>query len=149
MFYSDARFAAVSAPLVRRMYGGAFGGIELYAREAEPEAGVQSCYDATSPEEVVVHEATKGSAYVYECLATAMRRHGGNYTGFLMLHDDLVLNFWNLRHRRRDAVWLPDDASSSSSVGSLVGPPLPGLLAVINKAFWDFSFTNYDGVLLE
>ena len=42
--------------------------------------------------------------YSYVCMAQAMEKHPG-YVGYLLINDDVLLNYWNLVNTDRDKIW--------------------------------------------
>ena len=42
--------------------------------------------------------------FSYTCMTRAMEKHPG-YTGYLLINDDVMLNYWNLVGMNRDKIW--------------------------------------------
>ena len=59
--------------------------------------------------------------FSYACLATAMNNYA-NYTGYLMLNDDVLLNFWNLADLNIHKIW--EGPKKPISVGEFHKPDL-------------------------
>ena len=100
IFYSGPHYASI--PLLRRMYGAAFPHIMFFSRQGSEAHGVHGCWveDPT----LVVRSDIRGMQFVYRCVSLAAHRYA-NYSGYLFMHDDVLLPFWNLRHLPRDHAW--------------------------------------------
>lgn len=42
--------------------------------------------------------------FAYACMSRAMEKHPG-YSGYLLINDDVMLNYWNLVGLKRDVIW--------------------------------------------
>ena len=42
--------------------------------------------------------------FAYTCMTRAMEKHPG-YSGYLLINDDVMLNYWNLVGLKRDVIW--------------------------------------------
>ena len=42
--------------------------------------------------------------FAYTCMSRAMEKHPG-YSGYLLINDDVILNYWNLIGLKRDKIW--------------------------------------------
>ena len=62
--------------------------------------------------------------FSYMCMSNAMREHS-NFTGYLLINDDILLNFWNFKGLDKSKVW--------------VGPTIPITIdnfTAPNKWYW-------------
>ena len=81
-----------SIPALRSLYQEAFPSIMICGPNSSHEYPV---------EKVPIHQGY----FAYECMAHAMDK-SPNYTGYLLINDDLILNYWNLVSFDRDKIWV-------------------------------------------
>ena len=151
MVADGGEWSAEGVALTRSMYSAAFPDIEFVATTAHSVLGagtngtslaVLGCADpavagagACSPA-TGLGESERRAALSYECLSTAARRRPGK-TGYLLVHQSTVLNFWNLRRLPLDRPWLPSDFVGHTRDVTAVGAPDADVVGTDDIAMWE------------
>lgn len=80
-----------SVPTLKALYKNAFPNIMFCGPKKAKNDAVEALY-------------IRKGYFSYTCLSRAMEKHPG-YAGYLLINDDVMLNYWNLIGLKRDKIW--------------------------------------------
>jgi hypothetical protein len=88
-----------SIPFLKKIYGNFFSNIVFYGPKKDPQ--VELCEH---------HEGW----YSYQAISDAMQKFPG-YQGYLFVHDDCFINFWNFSRFDKEKIWIVEGGWFSSN----------------------------------
>lgn len=94
-----------SIPFLKNLYGSAFPNIVFYGEQIDPEVTAIETYYGHHFQRVVQHVLT----------------HYPEYTGYLFVQDDVLMNVWNFTRFDKNKVWFPANHPMEFIQQNLVG----------------------------
>ncbi len=78
----------------------------------------------------------------YKAIAMAMKKNP-NYTGYLFIHDDCLINFWNLKRLDKGKIWVSPTIQLKMPTNALTWPYTDGkALRYLYAKLYDSNYSN-------